>query len=211
MEEAQLSLYEEIEVSPSASREVIEAACLRLAEKYRPERNVGDTNAKERFRRIETAFRVLTNEERRAEYDRQLATKAAVQRVGTGGEQMDSIDASTKTESDAKNVWVAAIGGGIAGFLLGALVLLSTPLVAAIFGLMMLGWLVGPMLIVVALGTMISGPILGIRMNRRAFKGPCPYCGAIIRGFNGHGVQSVTCKVCRKGATHRDGRLYRIT
>lgn len=63
------SLYEVLEVSPSATAEEIEAASLRLGEKYRPDNNKNSLTAAIRFHQVEQAYEVLGNLEKRTEYD----------------------------------------------------------------------------------------------------------------------------------------------
>ncbi len=59
-------LYETLQVSPLASREVIEAAYRGLMRKYGED---ADPEVRERRRDVEAAYAVLSNEERRREYD----------------------------------------------------------------------------------------------------------------------------------------------
>lgn len=69
------SLYDLLEVSPSASPEVIKAAYRQLAIKYHPDRQSGDKArqvAEERMKAINAAYEILSDPVRRAEYDRQL-------------------------------------------------------------------------------------------------------------------------------------------
>lgn len=61
--------YEVLEVSPNASLEVIEAAYKRLAQKYHPDRNVGDSDAARRMTEINHARDVLTDPTLRHQHD----------------------------------------------------------------------------------------------------------------------------------------------
>lgn len=62
--------YEILGVSRNASQSEIKRAFYRLAQKYHPDRNAGDREAEERFKEIVEAYEVLSDEEKRALYDR---------------------------------------------------------------------------------------------------------------------------------------------
>jgi hypothetical protein len=73
-EEALGDKYKVLQVDPSAEQEVIEAAYRRLARKYHPDLNRAP-DAAERMRELGAAYDVLRNPVRRAQYDRQLASR----------------------------------------------------------------------------------------------------------------------------------------
>jgi len=62
--------YEVLGVSRNASQEEIAQAYRRLALKYHPDRNPGDEQAAAKFKEAAEAFEVLSNPEKRAQYDR---------------------------------------------------------------------------------------------------------------------------------------------
>ncbi len=62
--------YEILGVNRNASDEEIKKAYRRLALKYHPDRNPGDPAAEERFKEIAEAYAVLSDPQKRAEYDR---------------------------------------------------------------------------------------------------------------------------------------------
>jgi molecular chaperone DnaJ len=62
--------YAELGVSRDASGEEIGRAFRRLAAKYHPDRNPGDAQAEEKFKRIAEAYNVLSDAKSRAAYDR---------------------------------------------------------------------------------------------------------------------------------------------
>ena len=66
--------YEILEVSPNASKEIIDKAYRTLAKKYHPDANSIDKKqwAEEKFKKINEAYEVISNEEKREEYDRNL-------------------------------------------------------------------------------------------------------------------------------------------
>ena len=65
----QADLYAVLSVDPTASREEIQKAYKKLARQYHPDLNADDEQAEERFKEIASAYRVLSDPERRALYD----------------------------------------------------------------------------------------------------------------------------------------------
>src|SRR3972149_5049138 len=74
--------YEVLEVGRSASPEELRRAYRRLAKQYHPDVNKDDSS-EERFKEINEAYAVLSDEERRASYDR--FGHAGVQGLPTAG------------------------------------------------------------------------------------------------------------------------------
>ncbi len=62
--------YEVLGVSRSASVDDIKKAYRKLAMQYHPDRNPNSKSAEEKFKEINEAYEVLSNEEKRARYDR---------------------------------------------------------------------------------------------------------------------------------------------
>lgn len=62
--------YEILGVSKSASQNEIKSAFRKLALKYHPDRNQGDKEAEEKFKKINEAYQVLSDNEKRSTYDR---------------------------------------------------------------------------------------------------------------------------------------------
>lgn len=63
-------LYETLGVSRDASKQDIKKAHRKLALKYHPDKNPDDDVAKDKFKRIQEAYDVLSDDDKRAAYDR---------------------------------------------------------------------------------------------------------------------------------------------
>lgn len=62
--------YEILGVSRNATPDELKAAFRKLAAQHHPDRNPGDEGAHERFKRINAAYQILSDPQRRAAYDR---------------------------------------------------------------------------------------------------------------------------------------------
>jgi molecular chaperone DnaJ len=74
--------YKILGVNKEASKDEIKRAYRKLAQKYHPDANKGDPTAESRFKEISEAHSILTNDEKRAEYDQMRAF------VEAGGERI---------------------------------------------------------------------------------------------------------------------------
>ena len=75
------SLYDTLGVSKTASQDEIKKAYRKLARKHHPDANPGDASAEERFKQVQHAYDVLSDDEKREAYDRFGSTNG---RVGSG-------------------------------------------------------------------------------------------------------------------------------
>jgi molecular chaperone DnaJ len=72
------SLYDTLGVSKSASADEIKKAYRKLARQYHPDRNPGDASAEETFKEVQTAYDVLSDDDKRKAYDRFGSTNGRV-------------------------------------------------------------------------------------------------------------------------------------
>ena len=97
------NLYEILEVSEKASKEIIEKAYRVLAKKYHPDLQMQEEkqNAEKRMKQINEAYDILSNEEKRKEYDRTLAEERRIekQKQEQRQSQQDEIEIK-QTESE---------------------------------------------------------------------------------------------------------------
>jgi molecular chaperone DnaJ len=79
--------YKTLEVTKGASGDEIKKSYRKLARKYHPDANKGDSKSEERFKEISEAYNVLSDEKRRKEYDeaRSLFGSGAARMPGSGG------------------------------------------------------------------------------------------------------------------------------
>ncbi len=63
------TLYDTLGVKKGASADEIKKAYRKLAAKYHPDKNPGDTSSEERFKEVQTAYDTLSDPEKRKQYD----------------------------------------------------------------------------------------------------------------------------------------------
>src|ERR687888_2802111 len=61
--------YDTLDIKKGASEEEIKKAYRKLARQYHPDANPGDERAEERFKQIQEAYSVLSDPEKRKQYD----------------------------------------------------------------------------------------------------------------------------------------------
>lgn len=90
---AKRDYYEILGVAKSASGDEIKKAYRKLALQFHPDRNPGDKAAEEKFKEAAEAYDILSNDEKRARYDR-FGHQGAAGGFGGGGQggmNMDDI------------------------------------------------------------------------------------------------------------------------
>jgi len=63
-------LYETLGVARGASKDEIKKAYRKLARQYHPDANPGDASAEDRFKEVQAAYDVLSDPDKRKQYDR---------------------------------------------------------------------------------------------------------------------------------------------
>ena len=101
--------YEVLGVSKNADEAEIKKAYRKLAIKYHPDKNPDDASAEEKFKEAAEAYEVLSNSEKRAQYDRFGHAGMGGGQGGFGGMNMDDIF------SQFGDVFGSAFGGGFGG------------------------------------------------------------------------------------------------
>jgi molecular chaperone DnaJ len=81
------TLYDTLGVAKGASQDEIKKAYRKLAREYHPDKNPGDAAAEERFKEVQTAYDVLSDDEKRKQYDRFGSTNG--RGAGPGGQNVN--------------------------------------------------------------------------------------------------------------------------
>lgn len=76
--------YEMLGVDKNASSSEIKKAYRTLAIKYHPDRNLGNKAAEEKFKDINEAYEVLSDQTRRVQYDQSISRKNFIDKAGFG-------------------------------------------------------------------------------------------------------------------------------
>ena len=103
--------YEILGVSKSASASEIKKAYRKKALQYHPDKNPGDANAEQQFKKAAEAYEILSDQQKRQQYDQfGHAAFEGGQGFGGGGMNMDDIF------SQFGDIFGSAFGGGFGGF-----------------------------------------------------------------------------------------------
>ncbi len=103
-----LSYYEILQIDQNADQTVIKKAYRRLAKEYHPDKNQGDKEAETKFKFINEAYQVLSDEQQKAVYDRY--GKEGLQ--GGGGRRSSGMGGFEDLGSIFEEMFSGAFGGG---------------------------------------------------------------------------------------------------
>ena len=106
---AKEDFYKILGVSKDATKDEIKKAYRKLAVKYHPDKNPGDTAAEEKFKEATEAYEVLSDEDKRHKYD-QFGHAAFGPGRGGGGGGFGGVDLE-----EALRTFMGAFGGGGGG------------------------------------------------------------------------------------------------
>src|SRR4051794_32662025 len=104
------TLYDTLGVAKGASQDDLKKAYRKLARQYHPDKNPGDTNAEERFKEVQAAYDVLSDEEKRKQYDRFGSTNGRPA-SGAGGQNVN-FDFGGFDVGDLGDLFGGIFGGG---------------------------------------------------------------------------------------------------
>jgi molecular chaperone DnaJ len=107
---AQRDLYSVLGVDKKASPAEIKKAYRKLARKYHPDTNAGDTQAEERFKEISAAYDILGDPDKRKQYDRGGLFGGAGRAGGPGPAGGPNFDAGSFSDI-LSNLFGGAAGG----------------------------------------------------------------------------------------------------
>ena len=107
---AKRDYYEVLGVNKSASADQIKSAYRKLAIKYHPDKNKGDKGAEEKFKEASEAYHVLSNSERKQNYDN--FGHAAFENGGGGRGGFGNFDFSNHFSDIFEDFFGEGFGGG---------------------------------------------------------------------------------------------------
>ena len=97
--------YEVLNIERTASGDEVKRSYRRLAMKYHPDRNPGDTEAEAAFKEAAEAYEVLSDSERRAAYDRFGRDGRVPDQDMTSGRCTSRTSSRCSTTSSGKRRW----------------------------------------------------------------------------------------------------------
>ena len=107
---AKRDYYDVLGVSKSSSADQIKSAYRKLAVKYHPDKNEGDKTAEEKFKEASEAYHVLSNSERKQNYDN--FGHAAFENGGGGRAGFGNFDFSSHFSDIFEDFFGEGFGGG---------------------------------------------------------------------------------------------------
>lgn len=110
MAENKRDYYEVLGVQKSAGEDEIKKAYRSLAKKYHPDMNPGDADAERKFKEVNEAYAVLSDEEKRSKYDR--FGHAAFDPASGGGSGFGGFGGFSGADFDFGDIFSSFFGGG---------------------------------------------------------------------------------------------------
>ncbi len=112
MNTSRKSHYEELGLQPNASPEDVRSSYRKLAKKYHPDLNKGDSRAEERFKRISESYRVLADPAERLAYQKKEEVRQAARRATQNRQagRKPSQGSGTPISDMFKKVWKTGFG-----------------------------------------------------------------------------------------------------
>jgi len=107
---AKRDYYEVLGINKNSSPDQIKSAYRKLAVKYHPDKNKGDKAAEEKFKEASEAYHVLSNSERKQNYDN--FGHAAFENTGGGGGGFGNFDFSSHFSDIFEDFFGEGFGGG---------------------------------------------------------------------------------------------------
>jgi curved DNA-binding protein len=95
--------YEMLGVTKNASSAEIKKAYRTLAIKYHPDRNLGNKVAEEKFKDINEAYEVLSDQTRRVQYDQSINRKNFINKTGLGNFGRNNTAERANTENRSRS------------------------------------------------------------------------------------------------------------
>lgn len=115
--------YQILNVAKAASQDEIKKAYRKLAREYHPDVNPDDPNAEEKFKDINEAYQVLSDQEKRDKYDRFGSQWKQYQQTGGSAEDFDWSQwaaqgqrGGTQYRTVSQEEFEQMFGGGLGGF-----------------------------------------------------------------------------------------------
>ncbi len=106
--------YDVLGVKKTASHDEIKKAYRKLARKYHPDANPDDPKAEEKFKEVSSAYEVLSDEEKRKQYDAGPSFFGQGSQSGAGGSR--SYQGGQTMGGDWADIFGNLFGGGAQGF-----------------------------------------------------------------------------------------------
>src|SRR6516164_8214849 len=107
--------YEVLGVAKKASADEIKSAYRKLARQYHPDRNPGDKQAESRFKEVQEAYDVLSDQTKRTQYDRFGRVGPDGGFPGGGGPRTGHFQWGAGQEVDPNEIFSQLFGGGLGG------------------------------------------------------------------------------------------------